>query len=72
MCLGHLSNLCSVLTWSVYIVFIKPAENQVLGKKIKDYFRIEWARWPLKNFVYIKLMKFQIVKDSFLLVILGN
>jgi len=48
MCLGmlekryDLSNLHSVLTWSVYIVFIMPAEKSSFreGKRL-DYFRVE-------------------------------
>lgn len=38
-----LSNLCSVLTWSVYIVFIKPAEKSSLREETTDYFRVEWG-----------------------------
>ena len=75
MCLGHLedcglSNLCSILTWPVYIVFIKPAEKSSFREETTEYFRVEQARCPVKNFVYIKLMKLPKVGDSFLLMVL--
>lgn len=46
MCLGHLedcglSNLCSILTWPVYIVFIKPAEKSSFREETTEYFRVE-------------------------------
>lgn len=67
MCLGHLEkcdlcNLCSMLTWSVYIVFIKPAEKSSFREY--QYFKVEWTRCPLKNFVYIEVMKLRKVSDS--------
>lgn len=32
-----------MLTWSVYIVFIKPAEKSSLREENTDYFRVEWG-----------------------------
>lgn len=38
-----------MLTWSVYIVFIKPAEKSSLREETTDYFRVEWSRMAFQE-----------------------